>query len=212
MVKKRGFTLVELVVVVAIIAMLVALLVPSLARARCRVKQVLCMSNMRGIGTALLIYVQNNEDYFLYLGEIQNYDPKNMPRTQARSADMPNNETKYDRVRSSWVHEDALINHRLTWLLASQSLLFAGYSVLLEICTATERIERLIWWIPLLGIVTSLLLLVSITAAIAAMWCLRREYHDLRLDVNRATTIAGFVAPISLPVVFVFAWVMARMP
>lgn len=125
---------------------------------------------------------------------------------------MASNETEYDRIRSKWIHEDALINHRLTWLLASQSLLFAGYSVLLKTCPATARIERLIWWTPLLGILTSLLLFFSITAAIIAILCLRREFPDLALEVNRATTIAGFVAPFFLPVVFALAWFVAWMP
>lgn len=81
MVRKRGFTIVEVLVVVAILAVLIAMLLPSLWNARSRTKQVLCMSNLRGIGTALMLYAQNNEDSFPYVGEVRNYDPKNMPRT-----------------------------------------------------------------------------------------------------------------------------------
>jgi len=56
--KNRGFTLIELLVVVAIIA----LLLPSLSKARQLAKQTRCQGNLRGIGTALHQYMsQNNE-------------------------------------------------------------------------------------------------------------------------------------------------------
>ena len=54
--RASGFTLVELLVVIAIIALLVAILLPSLARAREMARQVACMSNLRGIGTAVAVY------------------------------------------------------------------------------------------------------------------------------------------------------------
>jgi type II secretory pathway pseudopilin PulG len=52
--------LIELLVVVAIIAVLVAILLPSLAQARSQTKRMLCMSNLRQIGNAWRLYADEN--------------------------------------------------------------------------------------------------------------------------------------------------------
>jgi prepilin-type N-terminal cleavage/methylation domain-containing protein/prepilin-type processing-associated H-X9-DG protein len=54
--KKSGFTLVELLVVISIIALLLAVLVPSLNQAREQGRKTVCRSNLKGIGTGILIY------------------------------------------------------------------------------------------------------------------------------------------------------------
>src|SRR5947209_15960773 len=60
--KRLGFTLIELLVVIAIIAILAAILFPVFAQARESARQTSCLSNMKQIGLALMMYVQDNDE------------------------------------------------------------------------------------------------------------------------------------------------------
>jgi prepilin-type N-terminal cleavage/methylation domain-containing protein len=61
---RRAFSLIELLVTVAIIAMLTAMLLPSLAGARREGKRATCLSNLRQLGFATSMYLDDNRDYF----------------------------------------------------------------------------------------------------------------------------------------------------
>jgi prepilin-type N-terminal cleavage/methylation domain-containing protein/prepilin-type processing-associated H-X9-DG protein len=59
---RKGFTLVELLVVISIIALLIAILLPSLRRARNQAKDTVCRAHMHQLGLAVQYYVQDSND------------------------------------------------------------------------------------------------------------------------------------------------------
>jgi len=61
--RNRAFTLIELLVVIAIIAILAAILFPVFAQAREKARGAQCISNMRNIGTAVMMYAQDHDEY-----------------------------------------------------------------------------------------------------------------------------------------------------
>lgn len=61
--EERGFTLIEMMIVVAIIAILVAILVPNFMRARAQAQTAACEANLKEIATALELYQTDHQMY-----------------------------------------------------------------------------------------------------------------------------------------------------
>jgi prepilin-type N-terminal cleavage/methylation domain-containing protein len=81
----RGFTLVELLVVIGIIALLIAILVPALSKAREQGNRVKCAANLRSIGQALQLYAHDNHGKY----PRTKYSVRGMPRFFTASGNDP---------------------------------------------------------------------------------------------------------------------------
>lgn len=75
---RRAFTLIELLVVIAIIAILAAMLLPALSQAREKAKSISCTGNMKQQSLALLMYIDDNDEFFPYCYNASN--TSNPPR------------------------------------------------------------------------------------------------------------------------------------
>src|SRR6058998_1202226 len=61
---RLAFTLIELLVVLAVVSLLAALLLPVLRRAKGKAQSVSCLSNLKQLGAAFLLYCDENQDVF----------------------------------------------------------------------------------------------------------------------------------------------------
>ncbi len=89
--KSRGFTLIELMIVIAIIAILAAILVPNFIKARAQGQLTSCKSNLKNMATALEMYSTDNVGVYPTTGNLANLTPNylkiipNCPSAQANT-------------------------------------------------------------------------------------------------------------------------------
>jgi hypothetical protein len=121
----------------------------------------------------------------------------------------------YEYWRERWVHEDELINQRLSWLLASQTLLFAAYGLALQVganpsntSEVSKKTTEVLSLIPYIGFYSSVSIMVSVLAAVIALYFLWKRSGNFKryLPVTVPTTIMGVAAGVSLPLIFIIAW------
>ncbi len=77
--RTRAFSLIELLVSIAIITLLVGILIPTLSAARKRAQAAVCLSNMRQIGLAMLYYGQDNNDLISRASMTAQWGPPRQP-------------------------------------------------------------------------------------------------------------------------------------
>jgi len=86
--RRNGFTLIELLVVISIIALLMAILIPTLSRAKKQAAAGVCLSNQRHLVLAWIMYAQDNDDNLIgghdghSASPSQGYDWVELPQTE----------------------------------------------------------------------------------------------------------------------------------
>jgi prepilin-type N-terminal cleavage/methylation domain-containing protein/prepilin-type processing-associated H-X9-DG protein len=108
---KRGFTLVELLVVIGIIALLISILLPALSRARAQGMRTVCLTHLREWGLAFSMYAQENKGYY----------PHEMLRGMDAAATIADWQLWYGHYPNTplphgggaFANDDSLLNHYL---------------------------------------------------------------------------------------------------
>jgi prepilin-type N-terminal cleavage/methylation domain-containing protein/prepilin-type processing-associated H-X9-DG protein len=86
--KAKGFTLIELLVVIAIIAILMAILIPVMRKIKESAREVICRSNLRNVGLAVLMYLDENDDTMPHSRQANRYEWYDAPGVFKKTNDV----------------------------------------------------------------------------------------------------------------------------
>jgi prepilin-type N-terminal cleavage/methylation domain-containing protein len=130
----RGFTLTELLVTMALIATLIAVLVPSLGQAREQARRTVCLANLKHTGLALLLYASDNRGYGPRTGtRVGRYSPRELLSRSGELInlgglfDMYTSEPALFRCPSARVHNYSADVERIPQGLIAGSYAYAGH-------------------------------------------------------------------------------------
>jgi hypothetical protein len=114
---------------------------------------------------------------------------------------------KYDKGLSI---EHELINRRLTWLLSSQSILFAALAFVLGKDVPEARQKLFFNVVSFMGMGISLLIFVGVCMAVTAKVVIWLDYKDKQpnqpLGVRTWITVFALAPDVFMPIAFVVAW------
>jgi prepilin-type N-terminal cleavage/methylation domain-containing protein len=101
-----GFTLVELLVVIGIIALLISILLPALAAARSSAQLITCAANLRTLGQAMLLHATDRKGYFPLAGAIDVGGQEQIPDNPQYLSDTGN---RYDYYANGAAQNSAAV-------------------------------------------------------------------------------------------------------
>ncbi|MHC4773459.1 MAG: hypothetical protein ACYS8S_07820, partial [Planctomycetota bacterium] len=65
--EQRGLSLVGVIVTIIVIVFLLAIIMPTLGNVKCRAQRVVCATNLKGLGTAMVVYANDYDDAYAQL-------------------------------------------------------------------------------------------------------------------------------------------------
>jgi hypothetical protein len=113
-------------------------------------------------------------------------------------------------LREQWTHEDTLVNHRVSWLIVSEGLLFTAYGA-----QHAPTLSWLVLGFPFFGVLVALLIGIGIFTAMLATEEIKRQFELAGLadlcPLAPASHVAhrGRWAAKALPFVFAGLWLLA---